>query len=229
MDRITYNYFRTFMAILETSGDFYNLLAGIGSCAAVVVTLIIFIISSIFSSRRENKNNLMHKFNDIYYKTFNLRDEISRQFLLPFTDEEFYYEIDNILDNPDMQTKILDYLNEMENLFAIVKGKFFLNGPFKKLMSYALYARLSVFYGFIIKMRKLEHNDKKVMAQNGILPCLSVYRNLPNTEMQIKIPPTNSYLRQIYEECYNAVKNSDYKVQELGPLCNRCRNNMLIL
>ena len=82
---ITYNYFRTFMAILETSGDFYNLLAGIGSCAAVVVTLIIFIISSIFSSRRENKNNLMHKFNDIYYKTFNLRDEISRQFLLPFT------------------------------------------------------------------------------------------------------------------------------------------------
>lgn len=50
------------MAILETSGDFYNLLAGIGSCAAVVVTLIIFIISSIFSSRRENKNNLMHKF-----------------------------------------------------------------------------------------------------------------------------------------------------------------------
>ena len=36
------------MAILETSGDFYNLLAGIGSCAAVVVTLIIFIISSIF-------------------------------------------------------------------------------------------------------------------------------------------------------------------------------------
>ena len=39
----------------------------------------------------------MHKFNDIYYKTFNLRDEISRQFLLPFTDEEFYYEIDNNL------------------------------------------------------------------------------------------------------------------------------------
>ena len=72
-------------------------------------------------------------------------------------------------------------------------------------------------------------NEVKVMAQNGILPCLSVYRNLPNTEMQIKIPPTNSYLRQIYEECYNAVKNSDYKVQELGPLCNRCRNNMLIL
>ena len=169
MDRITYNYFRTFMAILETSGDFYNLLAGIGSCAAVVVTLIIFIISSIFSSRRENKNNLMHKFNDIYYKTFNLRDEISRQFLLPFTDEEFYYEIDNILDNPDMQTKILDYLNEMENLFAIVKGKFFLNGPFKKLMSYALYARLSVFYGFIIKMRKLEHNDKKFVNYVSVI------------------------------------------------------------
>ena len=72
-------------------------------------------------------------------------------------------------------------------------------------------------------------NEVKVMAQNGILPCLSVYRNLPNTEMQIKIPPTNSYLRQLYNECINVVKNSDYKVQVLGPLCNRCKNNMLII
>lgn len=72
-------------------------------------------------------------------------------------------------------------------------------------------------------------NEVKVMAQNGILPCLSVYRNLPNTAMHVKIPPTNSYLRKIYEECNNVVKNHGYKVQELGPLCNRCRNNMLII
>lgn len=156
------------MAILEID-DWNSFLAGIGSCAAVVVALITFIVSSVISSRRENKNNLMHKFNDIYYRTFNLRDEISRQFLLPFTDEEFYYEIDHILANPDIQTKILDYLNEMENLFAIVKGKFFLNKPFKKLMSYALFARLSVFYGFIIKMRKLEYNDKKFVNYVSVI------------------------------------------------------------
>lgn len=184
------------MAILVIS-DLNNFLAGIGSCAAVVVALITFIVSSVISSYRENKNNLMHKFNDIYYKTFNLRDEISRQFLLPFTDEEFYYEIDHILDNPEIQTKILDYLNEMENLFAIVKGRFFLNKPFKKLMSYALYARLSAFYGFIIKMRKLEHNDKKFV---NYISVINKVEKMHKIKKQAKIKGKKYYV---------GIRNSD--------------------
>ena len=185
------------MVLLEFNCGFNNLLAGIGSCAAVFVTLIIFIISTIISSHRENKNNLMHKFNDIYYKTFNLRDEMSRQFLLPFLDEEFYYEIDHILDNPNIQTKILDYLNEMENLFAIVKGKFFLNKPFKKLMSYALYARLSVFYGYIIKMRKLEHNDKKLV---NYITVINRVEKMHKIKRQAKIKGKKYYI---------GIRNSD--------------------
>ncbi len=168
MGKITSNYFGEFMGILDIN-SVDSLLAGIDSCAAVMATLITFIVSSIISSRRENKTNLINKFNDIYYKTFNLRDEISSQFLLPFSGEEFFYEIDSILDNPDIQTKILDYLNEMENLFAIGRGIFFLNGPFKELMSYALYARLSAFYGFIFKMRELEHNHKKFISYVNVI------------------------------------------------------------
>lgn len=72
-------------------------------------------------------------------------------------------------------------------------------------------------------------NEVETMAKKGILPCLSAFRTLPRSELQLMIPPTNFYLRNIFEQCDSAIKNLEYTVCELGPLCKRCRNNMLII
>lgn len=178
----------------EITSDY---LAAIGSCAAVILSLITFIISTVITSRRENKMTLMKKFNEIYYKTFSLRNKITNQFSETLSGEEFYFEIDYILNCSDMKIKILDYLNEMENLFVIVKGKYFLYKPFKKLMSYALYARLVVFYGLIIKMREIEGNDRMLLNYTSVI---NKVENMKKIKTQAKMDSTKYYI---------GIRNSD--------------------
>lgn len=124
----------------------------------IVVAVLIPLLIYIFTIQRENKLHLIDKFKRIYTQTFLLRKNISEQYSSVLIDENFYYEIDQIISNADIREYVLDYLTEMEDLFYFAINGQRLNRVFKNLMSYALYSRLSNFYGLIIKLRKANNN-----------------------------------------------------------------------
>lgn len=131
----------------------YKILIPIISIAA---TILIFIISSLVTSRKEYIKVL----DDIYKKTFSLRTQISK--IATINNTEFHYELDTILENKKVETAILDYLTEIENLSLIVvkRCNFLYLRLFKDLVSEELYKRLLCLYPYIIYKRALTHNNK---------------------------------------------------------------------
>lgn len=124
-----------------------------------LIPLIVFC----FTGLRENKLQLIEKFNIIYNKSFSLRNDIADICYKQYNIKEFFYETDLIFDCPNVKDYIMDYLNEMEDLFYYALRFNILNKVFKKLISYALYSRLVIFYGFIMRLRKL-NNDESLFS-----------------------------------------------------------------
>ena len=126
----------------------WEIVTSLATLVAVLVTIIIFLCSS----ARESRMRLIDNFNKMYQKTFSLRTELST-----FSDKEygesFYYELDNIQLNAEIQEHLLDYLTEMEDFFFLVVGHKSARHTFERLMSLPLYQRLTAVYGFIIKRR----------------------------------------------------------------------------
>lgn len=60
----------------------------------------------------------------------------------------------------------------------------------------------------------------------GIMPILSVFRPLPETEMETSLPPTNEFLYSVYQELEQVCNKYG---QHLGPDCFCCQNNTLSL
>lgn len=67
------------------------------------------------------------------------------------------------------------------------------------------------------------------LGQIGVIPCLSAFRALPESEFAGAIHPDNATLRRIYSSCSARLAAMDGPVTELGPKCCRCRNNMLAI
>ena len=113
-------------------------------------------------------------FNDIYKKTFALRDEISA-ITCEKSGEEYFYELDYAIHNSRVREKILDYLTEIEDFFFLVTGHKSVKKSFELLTSRAFFERLSAFYGFILYYRKVTHNNllflnyERVLSQIGRL------------------------------------------------------------
>lgn len=57
-----------------------------------------------------------------------------------------------------------------------------------------------------------------------VQPVLSVFRPLRGSKMYDRLPPTNEYLKKIYDTTTNLLKKTD---GYLGPKCCACRNNTL--
>lgn len=160
---------------------------------AVVTTVIIFILSI----TRENKNRFIDNFNKMYSLTFNLRNKINEKYSNELHNNEFFYEIDNILDNINVREMVLDYLTEMEDLFFLVVGHKTINKSFEKLMSVAMYERLVFFLGFIYKLRKINNNDKMFLNYVKAIGLIE------------KMDKIKDYLREKENIVYIGIRNSD--------------------
>lgn len=130
----------------------------IAACITIIVTILIFIITV----RRENEKRLADNFNKIYFLTFGLRKHLQDCYKDCLPNGKFFYETDIIWSHEDIKNAILDYLTEIESLLFSIVRKGFIHSSFEKMMSKALYERLSSLYGFIIKMRTT--NSKKSFA-----------------------------------------------------------------
>lgn len=156
--------------------------AAIAAVAAIIVTIVIYNANA----SREAKIKFIEKFNDIYRKTFALRNEISA-ITQRESGEEYYYELDHAVQNDRVREKILDYLTEMEDFFFLVTKHKSVKKSFESLMSKALYERLSAFYGFILYYRRVTNNKmlflnyEKVLLQIGgmhkIITQMPYYKN----------------------------------------------------
>lgn len=124
---------------------------------AAVLALITSILIAGISVARESHIRFIDNFNKLYFKTFSLRKSLSTIVQEQYG-EEFFYEIDRIWHNEAVRDKVLDYLTEMEDFFFLVVGHRSVYRSFEKLMSRALYQRLSVFYGFILRQRRETNN-----------------------------------------------------------------------
>lgn len=191
---------------------------------AALVPLLVYI----FTIRRENKFQLIEKFKRIYTNTFALRNTISKNFESKLIDNNFYYETDQILNNTDITECILDYLTEMEDLFYFAINGRRLNDVFKNLMSYALYSRLSYFYGLIIKLRAANNNAnmfpkyievlEKVEKLNKIKCQFKIYNKI----YYIGIRQSDiDYSRNYFKGCIAMFSKSDGAKYTMRPNQNK--------
>lgn len=146
--------------------DFSNLpqllsdnVSAIVAAISVIVSLITFIITTGISNKRE----FIKTFDQIYQITFALRTSISNDKLISDTIEDFHYELDTILNSKPVETKVLNYLTEVENLSLILLKKkninrfsirrFSYSKIFNRLSSAELYKRMMCLYPYITYKR----------------------------------------------------------------------------
>ena len=130
------------------------------SIIGVAVSAIISVVLYALTGRKGRKERLTSQFNQTYVKSFTVKEKIKSAHSSQAVNNEFYFELDYILNNENVKNIVLDYLTQMENYFSIVLGIVKLDNSFKKLLSFALYSRWCAFYGFIIKMRRINKNKK---------------------------------------------------------------------
>ena len=127
--------------------------------AAIIVTLLTFVITIHYNNRKEYIKTL----DDIYKKTFSLRTKITK-IAKKSNGIEFHYELDTILNNKKVEIAILDYLTEIENLsLMVVKRSTIYRKWFKNLVSDELYKRLLCLFPYII-YKRLKANNKNLFC-----------------------------------------------------------------
>lgn len=73
------------------------------------------------------------------------------------------------------------------------------------------------------------YDEVLTLAEMGVLPCLSAFRSLPNSEFENQLTPSNQYLIEVYTHISFLLEELQGPIQELGPQCIACRNNMLCI
>nr|MDE6707311.1 ATP-grasp domain-containing protein [Oscillospiraceae bacterium] len=71
------------------------------------------------------------------------------------------------------------------------------------------------------------YNEIVTLAEIEVIPCLSAFRALPKTDYENELGPDNSYLLKVYNCASQLLQSMPGYINELGPSCNACRNNML--
>ena len=159
---------------------------------------------------------------DDYYKN----KKISLMSILPPTNELKLLKLSGI----DEVAFNLEISNE--NLSAIyMPGKKYNKKYFYETMvkSIEIFGMNNVRSALIVGLDKIDdlYSEILKMSSLGILPCLSAFRALPNSILENQNHPTNEYLLNVYTNSLTMLKNSDLCIHDLGPVCKRCRNNML--
>lgn len=73
------------------------------------------------------------------------------------------------------------------------------------------------------------YNEIVTLAEIGVIPCLSAFRALPKTYFENDLNPDNSYLLKVYNHSVALLRSMTGNINELGPACTACRNNMLMI
>lgn len=166
-----------------------------------MVTTILALITSILiagiSVARESRTRFIDNFNKLYTRTFSFRKQMSSLTKVR-SNEEFFYEIDRILCSEEIQDSVLDYLTEMENFFFLVIGHRSVYQSFEKLMSLPLYQRLSVFYGYILRLRMESKNYKLFLNYEQALQDIG---NMKKIKAQFPTPPKRYYIGIRSSDC----------------------------
>lgn len=155
---------------------------------AILTTILIYY----FTAANEAKTRLIDRFNALYYQTFSLREKLSLTTKENYG-EEFFYELDIIAQDNEINEKVLDYLTEMEDFFFIITEHRSVRKHFEKLMSLALYKRLLALYGFIIFCRETTNNPslfqnyEKVLVQIRHMKKIARLIQQPNRKYYIGI------------------------------------------
>lgn len=163
---------------------------------ATVLALIVSILIAGFSVARESHIRFIDNFDRLYTKTFSLRGRLTR-IVRELDGEEFFYEADRIWHCEALRDEVLDYLTEMENFFFLVVGHRSVYRSFEKLMSLALYQRLSVFYGFVLRRRKETNNPDLFSNYEKALKRIG---NMKKIKQQLPAYP---------KKCYIGIRSSD--------------------
>ena len=166
-------------------------MAAILSIVGILISTVISLILYLLTGRKGRKERLTSKFNATYKTSFSIKDAIENLFFLQINNNKFYFELDYILNNRDIQDIVLDYITELENYFSIVLGKFRLDNSFKKLSSFALYSRWCSFYGFIIKMRNKSQNKKMF---SNYMRVIDKMESMDKIKSRITVPKNLYYV-----------------------------------
>lgn len=142
-------------AIDFAEGPVFALITVAGIILSAIISLTIYMLSG----RKGRRDSLTAKFDQTYKNAFIIKDKIEEKNLLP-TDNQFFFELDYMMNIEGVREAILDYVTEVENYFAVVLGKYRLDSSFIKLSSFALYSRWSSLYGFVLKMRQKNKSKK---------------------------------------------------------------------
>lgn len=163
---------------------------------AAVLALVVSVLIAGLSAARESHVRFIDNFDRLYTKTFSLRGRLT-SIVRELDGEEFFYEADRIWHCEVLRDEILDYLTEMENFFFLVVGHRSVYRSFEKLMSLALYQRLSVFYGFILRQRR-ETNNPELFSNYE--KALKEIGNMKKIKQQLPVRP---------QKCYIGIRSSD--------------------
>lgn len=181
--------------------------SAIVAAISVIVSLITFIITTGISNKRE----FIKTFDRVYQITFALRTSISNDKIISDTIEDFHYELDTIINSKTVETKVLNYLTEVENLSLILLKKknikrfsirrFSYSKIFNRLSSSELYKRMMCLYPYIAYKR----------IQTGNFEMFSNY-----TELLIKIErcEKNKNHLKITDNVFVGLRNSDIDFEQ---------------
>ena len=184
--------------------------------AGIILSAIISLTIYMLSGRKGRRDSLTAKFDQTYKNAFIIKDKIEEKNLLP-TGNQFFFELDYMMNIEGVREAILDYVTEVENYFAVVLGKYRLDSSFIKLSSFALYSRWSSLYGFVLKMRQKNKSkkmfDKFVTVVNKMetmdkvkariaLPEELYYVGIRGSDCTAKIYGFNHFNRPISKEFF---------------------------
>ena len=166
--------------------------SNISSLAMAIITVVIFLMNRNY----DNKIRLIDLANRIYATTFSLRVTIEKMHPPEFP-KEFYYELDLIFTKEDIENVILDYLNEMENFFALAVNNRFTKKFFKKIISSAFYQRVVALYPYILYKREITKNEKLFPNYEKAIIFMKNTKQIQNTLSKYK------------KKCYIGIRTSD--------------------
>ena len=87
--------------------------------------------------------------------------------------------------------------------------------------------------GNVRSMIMLGFDDKETICSGverlcsiGVIPVLSIFRPMPGTPLENRLPPENRWVCEVYRECESIC--SGYGLF-IGPPCEKCQNNVVAL
>ncbi len=173
------------------------------SATVAVVSLLVSIVLFFLSRRSYHEERLTNKFGDAYRKSFAIREEIGKSNSRLLNNQNFYFEFDYIFNNEAIQSRILDYITDIENYFSIVVDPFKLDKSFKNLSSFALYSRWCSLYGYVIKMRKRYKSSE--MFKNFI-KVVNKMEKMEKVKNRIAIPKNICYVGIRQTDCLSPIR-----------------------